>query len=102
VEARAELEERRHAALDADRARCRLRRARDELEERRLSGSVRADDAEALAALDGEAHVLQRLDDLGRRDLTEDELFQGRGAAGPEAVALLDMFGPDRHHAPPC
>ena len=36
-----------------------------------------------------------------RRDLTEDELLQRGGAAGPESVALLEMFGADRGHARP-
>jgi hypothetical protein len=53
---------------------------------------------ETLAALDGEAHILQGLDDLSRRDLAEDELFERWGAAGPQSVALLEMFGADRDH----
>ena len=101
VKARAELEERGHAALDRDRAGSRLRGAGDELEERRLPRSVRADDAEALSAVDAEAHVLQRVDDLSGGDLSEDELLERRGAAGPESVALLEMFGADRGHARP-
>src|SRR5439155_15498818 len=85
VKARAELEERGHPSLDLDRAGRRLRGAGDELEERGLPRTVRADDAEAQSTVDAEAHVLQRVDDLSGRDLSEDELLERRGAPGPES-----------------
>src|SRR5687767_14795735 len=99
MEPGAELEEGGNAALDLDRARRGLRRSRDELEERRLARSVRAHNAEALPALDGEAHIPEGMDDLSGRGLTKDELLQSRRASGPEPVALLDMLGADRGHA---
>src|SRR5439155_795187 len=66
-----DLEERGDAAAGLERPRGGLRRARNELEERRLPGAVRADHAERVALADLEAHVVERLDLLGRRVLAQ-------------------------------
>src|SRR4051812_36319148 len=95
MESRAELEERGHAALDVDGPGRRPRRAGDELEERRLPGSVRADDAERLARLDSERDVLQRFEDLRRRVLAEQGLFEGPPALPAHAVRLRNVVRAD-------
>src|SRR5438309_2299811 len=76
MESRADLKERGDPASGSERPRCRLRRAGDELEEGGLPRAVRADDAKGLALADLEAHVVQRLDPLGRRVLPEGPLLQ--------------------------
>src|SRR5438094_1096321 len=83
-----ELEERGHAPFDVDRPARRLRRAGHELEQRRLPGSVRADDAEGLTRLDGERHVLQRVDGDRRRVLAERPLLQCAAALAAHAIRL--------------
>src|SRR5207247_3580253 len=60
MKARAELDERGDAAVHADAPRGRLEDAGDELQQRRLPGAVAPDDAEGLAAIDGERHLLHR------------------------------------------
>src|SRR5437870_6624287 len=91
MESRAELEERGDASLNLDRAARRLRRAGHELEQRRLPRSVRADDAEGLTRLDGERHVLQRLDGDRRRVLAERPLLERAAALAAHAIRLRRM-----------
>ena len=59
VEAGAELDERRHPAGDDDPPRRRLEHAGHQLEHRRLARAVAADEAERLAAADGEVDAFQ-------------------------------------------
>ena len=66
MKASADLEQAGDAALDGDAPLARLGDARQDLQERRLAGAIAPDDAEHLAALDLEAHVLQRPEFLGR------------------------------------
>ena len=60
VEAGAELDQRDDAARHLDTAARRPRHARDQLQQRRLAGAVRSDDAEARAFRDLEADVAER------------------------------------------
>ena len=62
VESRPDLQKRADAAVNPRVTRCRRRDARQYLEQRGLSRAVPTDDAEHLAALDLEGHVLQRPD----------------------------------------
>ena len=64
MEARAQLEQRADAAVDLHRAARRRDHARDDLQQRRLARAVLADDAERLAALQREAHVVERAEDV--------------------------------------
>ncbi len=70
MEAGADLQERRHAAADADFSAGRLGDAAQDLEQRALAGAVAADDADDLARLDREGDVLERpeLGLIGRTD----------------------------------
>ena len=67
IEAVAALVERGELEIgaEADRAGVRRERAGEEIEQRRLAGAVRADDADAVAALDAEREVAD--DRRGRR-----------------------------------
>src|SRR5262249_17390996 len=65
VEPGAELEEARDAALEGDRAGARLHGAGDDLEERRLAGTVYADDAGRGARRNRERDVAQRMEGGG-------------------------------------
>ena len=60
VEAGAELDQRRDAAVDVHRAAGRLRDAGDELQQRALAGPVAADDAERAPGRHREGHVVAR------------------------------------------
>jgi len=62
VETRAHLQEAGDAALDCDPSRGGFGDAAEDLEEGALAGAVPADDPHGLAALDLEAHVLERPD----------------------------------------
>src|SRR5205814_501866 len=85
----------------------RLEDAGDELEQRRLSGAVAPDDAEGLAAVDGEGDVLHRLHARLRLQLhvaLEQRALQRRElrAPAPLAVGLVDVLQRDgelRHNA---
>ena len=66
MKASADLEQAGDAARDRDAPFARLGDARQDLQERRLAGAIAPDDAEHLAALNLEAHVLQRPEFLGR------------------------------------
>src|SRR5262249_4557840 len=63
---RAALEQTGDAGSDGDAPLARLGDARQDLQEGRLAGAIAPDDAEHLAALNLEAHVLQRPEFLGR------------------------------------
>ena len=66
MEAGAELDQRRDAAVDRHRAARRLRDAGDQLERRALAGSVAADDAVGAPLRHRERDVCQRRERLGR------------------------------------
>ena len=66
VEADAELDERRHPAVDPDLAARRLVDAGDQLEQRALARAVAPDDAEELALLDREGDVADRVEAVER------------------------------------
>src|SRR5262249_13118101 len=66
MKASADLEQAGDAAGDGDAPLARLGDARQDLQECRLASAIAADDAEHLAALNLEAHVLQRPEFLGR------------------------------------
>ena len=61
VETDAQLDERRHLAVDAHRAGIRLVDPGDDLQQRALAAAVRADDSEELTRLDREADVGESL-----------------------------------------
>src|SRR5207249_4012770 len=75
MEARADLEQRRDAAIHLKRARGRLRGSGEELEQRGLARAVRPDDPERSTWVDREAHVVERLHPLGGRVLAEERLL---------------------------
>src|SRR2546428_12090888 len=95
MEARADLEERGDAAAGLERPRGGLRGARDELEQRRLARAVRADDAERVTLADLEAHVVERLDLLGRRVLAQRPLLQRAALLAVQRVDLRKVLGAD-------
>src|SRR4051812_27633592 len=95
MEAGAELEQRRDAAMHLDRATRRARRAGHQLEQRRLARPVRANDAERLALLDLEGDVLECLDDLRRAVLPEERLLQRAAALAAHAIGLRDVLRAD-------
>ncbi len=66
VKSRAELDQRRHAAVHAHDAAGPLRDPRDELQRRALPRSISANDTEGRALRDEERHVVQRGEDLAR------------------------------------
>ena len=98
MEAGTDLEERGHPAVDLERATRRFRGPRQELEECRFPGAVRADHAERLARLDREAHVAQRLDPLRRRVLPQEGLLERARALAAELVRLGDVIRADGGH----
>src|SRR5205823_1164511 len=84
MEAGADLEEGRDATVHLERSGGRLRRAGEELEERRLPGAVRADDAERVRRVDAgrdDVHVLKARG--------ADTISPGRSAE----IAFVDALG---------
>jgi hypothetical protein len=59
VEAGAKRQDRRNAAMHLDAAGCRRGDAADDLQKRRLTGAVAADNADALALANFEAHIVE-------------------------------------------
>ena len=94
----ADLEQAGDAADDGDAPLARLGDARQDLQERGLAGAVAADDAEHLAALNLEAHVLQRPEFLGRR---RRERWRGRAPRRPP-VSTNCAPSALRRRAAPC
>src|SRR3989442_11046945 len=88
MEARADLEQRRDPAGHLERARGRLGRPREELEQRGLPRAVRADDAERSARLDREAHVVERLHVFAARVLAVGWLLWRVPALSAKLVGL--------------
>jgi hypothetical protein len=64
------------AALETDRAFAERVEAREAVEERRLAGAVRSDEADDAAAADGEGHLVQRRD-AAEADRDVGDLEQG-------------------------
>src|SRR5258705_12381163 len=100
MKAGAELDERRDASVHGDRAASRLENAGDDLQQRRLSRAVAADDAERLPPVNSERDVVQRRHTrLGRQlEIALEQRAFERGElrfAPPEAIALRDMRGRD-------
>ena len=83
MKAGAELDQRRDAAVDRDRARRRPADAGDQLQHRALAGAVATDDAERLAGGDVERHALQRFEGLVGP--------AGRAATRPDRSALFSV-----------
>src|SRR6266513_158333 len=98
VESGADLEERGHATVDLERSTGRLRRAREELEQRRLPRSIRADHTERGPRLHREADVAERLHHLGWCVLPQDRLFERAAPLAAELVRLRDVVCADRAH----
>jgi len=86
VEARPELDEGRDLPVDPEASGGRLEEAGDELEERRLAGAVRADDAERLAAADLEADVREGGDRLRRLERPPEAAPEERRLQRPEGA----------------
>src|SRR6266513_2433240 len=98
MESGADLEERGHATVDLERSTGRLRRAREELEQRRLPRSIRADHTERGPRLHREADVAERLHHLGWCVLPQDRLFERAAPLAAELVRLRDVVRADRAH----
>src|SRR2546421_5165539 len=88
MEAGAELDQRRDAAVHLDAAARRLRDAGDELEHRALPRTVAADDAERAAAGDRERHVFQRRERLIRLQVRDQAAREQRALQRRELLAL--------------
>jgi hypothetical protein len=101
MEADAKLDERRQATVDANHSGVGAVDARDDLQQGALAASVRADDAEAFAALDRHAHVPQRLvqlvHDLPAR--VQEDLLDRRLALVRQAERLRHARELDRRAA---
>ena len=89
IESRAELQERRHLAGHAHRSRRRLQDGGDDLEQRRLSRAVHAEDADGVAAADGEADVAERPEFMVEATASRIERLSDPGAFGWKQLVLL-------------
>jgi hypothetical protein len=96
VEACAELQQRADPPPDGDAAPGRLDDPGDQAQQRRLPGAVPADEADGLARLDRQRHVLQR-DDVCRlgSPAEHEQLLQASRLVRPDAEATRDPFDAD-------
>jgi hypothetical protein len=98
VEARPELEERRHAPLAPDAPAGRLERPGDDLQQRRLAAPVRPDDPRRRPRLDLEAHPPQRPELAVALDApARQRLLQPVARPRVDAVLLRHVFHAQRH-----
>ena len=95
VETGAEFEERVHPAEHLASSGGRALRTGEDLEQRRLAGTVLADDPHRLAAPDRERHLGQR-DDLRIGAPPAEDLLQPILRVAAERVALAEPLDPDR------
>jgi hypothetical protein len=95
VEAAAEFEQRRDVAAQRDGSLGRRHRAGEDLEQGALAAAVPADDADGLAAADGEVHVPQRPELAGPRSpqAPEERVREPVLGPAPEHVALAEARG---------
>ena len=95
VEAGAELDERRHASVDAHGARRRLADAGNQFQHRALARAVAADDSERLARRHVERHALERLEHRVGPEIAQDAARQQRALQRrkllPPAVTAIDL-----------
>ena len=91
VKAGADLEQARNPALDCDAPLGRLGDAREDLQQCALAGAVAADDADHLAALDLEAHILERPELLGLSPATMRRPRRSSQCAAPSSARSRAM-----------
>ena len=104
VEADPELDERRHAPVDVDRAAVDAVDPGQALQQRRLARAVAPDDAEELARLHGEGHAAQRVQDVvvAAAERVQRALLERADLLARDLEALVDTVDYHRRDLSAC